>query len=420
MVGFAEDRLIGALAFAERPVSALRIGKSNYAAIVMAPPKAVKPDPGLWMPLLDEYRLTSLPHDTVLQGRLRDGLTGASSEVLAALEAWPASAYLEHRENATHVVLVYRIRESSARLPWLHLALFLATLITTLAAGALMGGSDPFRTRALELGAFAVPYPSGIDWPDLFGGAMFALPFLGVLLAHEMGHYAAARAHRVTVTLPYFIPFPPYFSLIGTVGAFIRLKGPTVRRSILFDVGAAGPFASFFVSIPLLVVGLLLSQPVPGAASVGTPFIISFAGQPVWLGSGLLTHFLASLVGPAQVGEVLISLHPLALVGWLGLFVTALNLLPLGQLDGGHILYALSPKRQGLVARWFLACLIPMGFLWWGWWAWAAVVGVLHRGRVQHPDVIQNAPDIGRTRTQLGWMLIVIFLLTFVPVPLDL
>lgn len=386
----------------------------------MGAPKAVKPDPGLWMPLLDEYRLTSLPHDTVLQGRLRNGLTGVSPEVLAALEEWPASAYLEHREDATHVVLVYRIRETGTGVPWLHLALFVGTLFTTLAAGALMGGSDPFRTRALELGGLAIPYPSGIDWPDLFGGALFALPFLGVLLAHEMGHYAAARVHRVTATLPYFIPFPPYFSLIGTIGAFIRLKGPTVRRSILFDVGAAGPFASFLISIPLLVVGLLLSQSVPGAASLETPFVISFVGQPVWLGSGLLTHLVASLVGPGQVGEVLIRLHPLALVGWLGLFVTALNLLPLGQLDGGHVLYALVPKRQGLVARWFLVCLIPIGFLWWGWWAWAVVVAVLHRGRVQHPPVIQDAPDIGRARTGLAWTLIVIFLLTFVPVPLGL
>jgi membrane-associated protease RseP (regulator of RpoE activity) len=120
------------------------------------------------------------------------------------------------------------------------------------------------------------------------------------------------------------------------------------------------------------------------------------------------------------VGADPILLHPLALVGWLGLFVTALNLLPLGQLDGGHVLYALDPRRHGRAARLFLACLVPLGFLWWGWWAWGAVVLVLHRGRVEHPRVIQGEPDVGRGRIVLGWALIAMFFLTFVLVPVGL
>ena len=113
-------------------------------------------------------------------------------------------------------------------------------------------------------------------------------------------------------------------------------------------------------------------------------------------------------------------LHPLALVGWLGLFVTALNLLPLGQLDGGHILYALFPRGHGLAAWAFFLTLIPLGFVWWGWWAWAAVVLVVNRGRVGHPTVIQHEQTIGPLRRGLGWALIVIFLLTFVTVPVQL
>ena len=380
--------------------------------------EVVKPDPGVWLPLLDSYTLTNLPHDTVLEGTLRPELDAASPEVLAALEAWPAPAYLHHEAGVTEVVLVYQMKDEPRAIPWLHAVLLAATLITTMASGALMGGRDPFRTRMFEFGRLALPYPSDIEWTVLLEGASFALPFLGVLLAHEMGHYVAARVHRVRASLPYLIPFPPYFSIIGTVGAFIRLKGPTVRRSALFDVGASGPFVSFLVSLPLLAAGLALSQPVTGDASVGTPFLIQFAGQPVWLGNGAITHLLASLFAPVAVGEAPLLLHPLALVGWLGLFVTALNLLPLGQLDGGHVLYAMHPARSQRAARWFMLALIPLGFVWWGWWAWAALIAVLHRGRVTHPPVIQHAPEIGRTRSLLGLLLILIFFLTFVPVPI--
>lgn len=382
--------------------------------------KAVKPDPGVWLPLLDSYRLTALRHDWMLEGSLRAELHPGSPEVVSALEAWPASAYLDHRAGVTRVVLVYEMREEAVRVPWVHLVLLALTLLTTLAAGALMGGRDPFRTRFLEVSGVSLPYPSGIRWDWLAEGVPFALPFLGVLLAHEMGHYLAARAHRVRVSLPYLIPFPPYFSIIGTVGAFIRLKGPTVRRATLFDVGAAGPFVSFLVSLPLLAIGFALSRPVRGDASLLSPFVIRFADQPVWLGNGLVTHVLASLFSPVGVGEAPLLLHPLALVGWLGLFVTALNLLPLGQLDGGHVLYAMHPKRSATVARWFWIALLPLGFAWWGWWAWAGLIAVLHRGAIVHPPVIQGEPPIGVARSRLGMLLILIFFLTFVAVPLRL
>jgi Zn-dependent protease len=384
----------------------------------MGPRKAVKPDPSLWLPLLESYRLTALPHDTVLEGTLRADLHAGSPEVVEAIERWPAPAYLDHQDGVTDVVLVYALREDPRRIPWVHMVLAALTLMTTLAAGATMVGRDPLRTRVLELAGLTLPYPSGIHWPSLMEGVPFALPFLGVLLAHEMGHYVAARVHRVRASLPYLIPFPPYFSIIGTVGAFIRLRSPTVRRSTLFDVGASGPFVSFLISLPLLAVGLALSRPVPGDASLSTPFLIRFAGQPVWLGNGIVTNLLGSWFAPAALGDVPLLLHPLALVGWLGLFVTALNLLPLGQLDGGHVLYAMHPVRATRAARWFLLALIPLGLVWWGWWGWAALIAILHRGRVAHPPVIQRAPEIGPTRALLGAVLIVIFFLTFVPVPL--
>lgn len=382
--------------------------------------RAVKPDPSLWLPLLDEYRLTSLPHDTVLEGTLRSDLDPSSPEVVDALARWPAAAYLHVRGGTTELVLVYQIKDEPRKWPVANVALLAATVITTLGSGALMVGFDPFGTQVFDVGESAIPYPSRLDLSVLWLGASFAFPFLGVLIAHEMGHYVAARVHRVRASLPYFIPFPPYFSLVGTLGAFIRLRGPTVRRSIMFDIGAAGPLASFILSVPLLVVGLRLSETVAGPASLATPFLIRFAGEPVWLGNGVVTHVIASLVGPGPVGESLILLHPLALVGWLGLFVTGLNLLPLGQLDGGHILYALHPTRQVWAARAFLLALLPLGLLWWGWWGWGAMVLVLHRGRLAHPGVVQHEHGIGRARRVLGWALILIFFATIVPVPLNL
>jgi len=386
----------------------------------MAAENGVKPDPAVWLPLLADYRLTSLPHDTVLEGRLNDGLTPESPEVVAVLEQWPARAHLAAGRDGTELVLVYQVKDESNPWPWIPLLLLVLTTITTLGSGALMMNVDPFGTRLLDVRGASVPYPTTIDFRRLWFGATFAFPFLGVLIAHEMGHWRAARFHRVRASLPYFIPFPPYLSVIGSLGAFIRLKGPSVRRSILFDIGAAGPLASFLVSIPLLIVGLGMSRVVPGPATVTSPFLIRFTGQPVWLGNGFVTHLLATWFGPGPVGAAPILLHPIALAGWLGLFVTALNLLPLGQLDGGHILYALTPGRHGRFARLFLGVLVVLGFAWWGWWAWAGLVFVMHRGRVIHPAVIQPGPAPGRVRRGLGWLLIVIFCLSFVVVPIQL
>ena len=138
----------------------------------------------------------------------------------------------------------------------------------------------------------------------------------------------------------------------------------------------------------------------------------------MWLGNGLATHVMATLFGPGPVGESLIMLHPLALVGWLGLFATALNLLPFGQLDGGHILYALAPDRHRAAARAFFVFLIPLGVLWWGWWAWGLLVLLVNRGRVDHPAVIQRQAGLGPLRQTLAWVLIFVFFLTLIPVPL--
>lgn len=354
----------------------------------------------------------------IVRARLHEGLTADDPAVRAALEAWDGTAWAHEDDEGVEVVLV-RTRTVDGPRWWLHGLLLALTLVTTHMAGALLVGVDPFATRFLEVGEVWIPYPTSVDWSLLARGAPFALPFVGILLAHELGHWMAARRHRVAVTPPFFIPFPAYWSIVGSLGAFIRIKGPMVRRSVLLDVGASGPVVSFLLSLPVAAWGLALSQPLRGAADLATPWVITFAGETIRIGNGVAFHILAELTAPGGgAGPVL--LHPMAFAGWLGLFVTALNLLPTGQLDGGHVLYALRPELQRAVGRWFLFALLPLGFLWWGWWLWAVVVYLVNRGRTGHPSLLQEAVPPGRRRNAVGVACIIIFFLTFTPVPLQL
>lgn len=301
---------------------------------------------------------------------------------------------------------------------WFHALLFAATLLSTLVAGAFLEGVDPLETRFVHVGDLPLPYPTGLRPSELAAGAPFALGFLGILLAHEMGHWWAARRHGLRVSLPYFIPFPPYFSLVGTLGAFIRLRSPVRSRRALLDVGASGPWAGFVVSIPLLWIGLARSTPVPGFVDPLAPFLVRFLGEPIALGTGPLLQVAGSLLLPDAFGEAPILLDPLAVAGWLGLFVTALNLLPVGQLDGGHVLFALVGRHQrwpGLVA---LLVLIPLGLYWWGWWLWAVVVWMVNRGRTRHPPSGDDGRPPGRIRLLVGVGALLLLPLVLVPVPL--
>lgn len=264
------------------------------------------------------------------------------------------------------------------------------------------------------------PVPTRIRFAELGLGLTFGVTFIGILLGHELGHYFLARRHRVGVSLPYFIPFPPYFSLVGTLGAFIRLRGPIASRAVLFDIGVAGPVVSFLLSLPLLAVGLQLSEVVASGGGDGYPFRVLFVGEPVWLGSSALLRLATWAMVPGLDAGQAILLHPLAFAGWLGIFVTALNLIPLGQLDGGHILYALVGPRQRFLAMIFVLLLVPLGFVWWGWWLWAGIALTVGRGTVGHPPVQGEEVGLGRGRTVLGWAALAVFILSFSPAPLRL
>ncbi len=275
----------------------------------------------------------------------------------------------------------------------LPVSLFAATIFTTLWAGAY----QPY-----SLGKRG-PIDFLLDSPELlWSGIPFAATLLVILVTHEFGHYALSRIHGVPASLPLFIPGPPYF--IGTFGAIIRLRGPIVNRRALFDIGVAGPLAGFLAAVVALVIGLNLSTVIDRTATHG------------WqLGEPLLLQFIAWLVVGSVPPQADIVLHPIGFAAWFGLFVTSLNLIPIGQLDGGHVAYALWGKRQRTMAFVMVPILIVLGYIGWqGWWVWAFMAGLWGLG---HPPVHDLHIPLGRKRIAVGWIAVAVFVLTFAPVP---
>jgi membrane-associated protease RseP (regulator of RpoE activity) len=235
----------------------------------------------------------------------------------------------------------------------------------------------------------------------LLDGLAFSITLMTILLAHELGHYFACRYYGIDASLPYFLPFP---SPIGTLGAFIRIRSPIYTRQALFDVGIAGPLAGFVVLVPALIIGIASSKVVPGIAERGD---LTF-GVPA------IQRALEWLLFPG-VRSADILLHPVARAAWVGILATALNLLPIGQLDGGHILYAFTGRRHKLLSRIFVLALVPLGIFYsHSWLVWAALLFFFG---LRHP-VIYDATKLDRNRTALGLAALVIFLLTFTLAPL--
>jgi membrane-associated protease RseP (regulator of RpoE activity) len=198
----------------------------------------------------------------------------------------------------------------------------------------------------------------------LAGGLLFSISLLLILGAHEFGHYWASKKNSVLSTLPYFIPAPPMF-IAGTFGAFIQIKQRIPNRRVLMEIGAAGPIAGFVVALPMLALGLYLSRVTPSVAMGGVSFGSSF----------ILNLFSEVILGVDPSSPFInIHLHPFAFAGWIGMLVTALNLMPVGQLDGGHIIYALFPDKHRLIGKLFFVALFPLGYFWPGWFFWAVMI----------------------------------------------
>ncbi len=285
------------------------------------------------------------------------------------------------------------------RKAWLNGLLFGLTVLTTWFAGLLFAASF--------LSAAGGPGPGFLDVRVLGLGFLYSLTLMIILTGHELGHYLTCRRYGVLATYPYFLPgLPP----LGTFGAFIRMKAPLFRRQ-LFDIGANGPFAGFVLALSALVVGMALSRV---GAVPATPDTISFA-EP------LAFRLLSALFfGPIPDGATLI-LHPIGFAGWVGLLVTALNLVPLGQLDGGHVAYAVLGRRAGLVSWLMVAFLAFMGtFVYAGWLILAAIMivfGLRSKMLLRHPAILDEGSPLGRKRAILSVVVLLIFVLSFMPEP---
>lgn len=363
-------------------------------------------------------RVETVRAGRLVTGQLRPGLTPESAEVREALADWPGSVGAREEPLGWELFLF----EPAPRRErwWLHVLLLGATVFSTVVAGSLLAGHWPIGFRIIPLvGGWWIPLPVAVYAGALIPGLPFGLALVGILAVHESGHYVAARHHRISVTPPYFIPFPPYLSVIGTLGAFIRLRSPVLNRSTLLDVAVSGPLLSFVASLPLLWWGLAHSSVIT-VVNAPTEYLVRFASERFWLGDSLAMSWLTRLALDFPGAGHVVELHPIAFAGWLGLFVTALNLLPISQLDGGHLLYALLGSRQRQAAWAFFLALIPLGFLWAGWWVWAVLVAGVGRGRIRHPPLYDTRRGPDRVRVALGLAAALAFVLCFVPVPFRL
>ena len=270
----------------------------------------------------------------------------------------------------------------------LRLILFLLTVLTTLIAGTsfYIAPNELFRDPSL-----------------LLLGLPFSASIISILMAHEMGHYVTSRLYRVNVTLPYFIPAP---TLIGTLGAVIKMRSRIGKKRILMEIGAAGPFAGMIVALPLVVWGLNHSDIVP---------MSSDAGEYIIFGDSLLFAFLTKVTVGSVAEGYDILLHPVGFAGWVGFLVTALNLMPIGQLDGGHISYALFGRKHRIVSRLFVIFLVVLGAIAYpGWLLWALLVIIIG---LDHPPVADDALSLGTFHRILGYASLILFVLTFIPQP---
>lgn len=319
-------------------------------------------------------------------------LTDSELAYKTIAERWHQLEYtplLRHSGNRIEVVANPGIIRPKPSDPRINLILFLITLASVLTVGALNEGASLLT----DLSSITLGFP-------------FAFSFLAILGAHEFGHYFVARYHKVAVTLPYFLPFP---TLWGTLGAFIQLRSPTKTRKELFDVGVAGPLAGLVVAIPILIIGLSLSEVTPLPAEGG--YFLEGNSIFYWL----TKFFIFGQSLPHNGVDV--TLHPMAWAGWSGLFVTVLNLLPVGQLDGGHVAYVLFGRFANRLGFIMMGGMVLLGiFLWRGWLFWAFITFMLIG--VGHPPPLNDLVPLGGKRKMLAYLIIVIFLLLFMPAPL--
>jgi membrane-associated protease RseP (regulator of RpoE activity) len=361
-------------------------------------------------PFLLAWRVTPLRDREVVDALVHPAHAAPSPGLAQALAAWPGDYYWAEEAGGRWLVLTRRTAVVTERW-WLHVVLFVLTLVTTTIAGAvLQGRAEVNDSWGLLRGRLAF---AGDPGHALLSGLSFSIPLVAILLAHELGHYVTARRYLLDVSPPYFLPVPLWPSFIGTMGAFIRLRTWLSDRRQLFDVGVAGPIAGFVVALPVLLIGLRLSHPLPPIEGM-SGMVLPVGSELLPLGDSLVT-LLARWAVHGNLAPVLV--HPLAFAGVIGMFVTMINLMPMAQLDGGHILYAALPRWHQRVALGFWVVVLGLGYWWIGWYVWAGLVLAVSRGRLDHPTVLEASRPLPRSRRRMAWLALALFLLTFAPVP---
>ncbi len=379
------------------------------------------------------------------RGELLGDSAAAYDQLAEALRPYDVTP-LFRIEDGRQTVLLARgtIHPRPGRL-WVNVLLFALTVLSVLFAGTIYSYTGPLPDDTLgQIGVLVAHL--WVGWP-------FAVSLLAILLAHELGHYFVGRARGAAVSLPYFIPFP--LPPLGTMGAFIQLKSLPKNRRSLFDLGIAGPLAGLIVAIPVLILGLSLStvgttqntyytKTAAGAdvcsntAKVGDTY--SCPDDNMLEGNSLLYLGLKYLVkgellpsplhyntspllywvryfftaSPIPVGGRDVIIHPVAMAGWAGLLVTFLNLIPVGQLDGGHIIFSVFGKRVNVIVPVILGATILLGFFWNGWWLWSVIIFLLGRF---HAEPLDQITQLDSSRKALAALMLVVFLLVLTPVP---
>lgn len=350
----------------------------------------------------------------------------AYDQLAAALSPYGLTPLFEVVDGEQYVTLVREAPKPDAGKPSRNLIFFLITLFSVLLTGSALSSSLPESTflQLLHKMKDAVLH--------LGRGWSFAASFLSILLAHEFGHYFVGRYHKTNVTLPFFLPLPYPISAFGTLGAVIQMKERPKNKRILFDIGIAGPLAGLIVAIPVLLYGLSLSELTtlsgPGALEGNSILYLlaKFAVFGKWLPEpasyGNVPPFLYWVrylftSTPSAIGALDVQVHNVAWAGWAGLLVTSLNLIPIGTLDGGHIIYsALGDKAKKFVGVIFVV-MIVLGFFWEGWWLWVFMLYFLGR---HHATPLDQITELDPARKRLAAFMLVVFILVFIPVPLVL
>jgi len=356
--------------------------------------------------------------------RYRGQLYGDSAEAYDRLAGWLnplAITPLFRTDGDQHVVLLLPgVVQPKPSNPLWNLVMFVLTVLSVIFTGAVINN---VYEQPQTLGQY------------ILGSLPFASSMMAILLAHEFGHYIVGRLNHVHVSLPYFIPFPG--SLFGTLGAFIQMKEQPKNKRVLMDIGIAGPLAGMVIAIPVLFLGRYISrrgpidtaslQPGEGYNLEGNSLLYLFAKylvfgrllpQPASYGSlspalYWLRYFFTGQ--PFPDGGLDVMIHPVAWAGWAGLLVTSLNLIPAGQLDGGHLVYVLLGRRARLLWPFILGGLALLGFFWSGWWLWAALIFFLGRLYAEPLDTIT---PLDNRRKLLAVFGILVFIIVFIPIPL--